>query len=100
MAVLRELSSPIEVQQMTKKGNKLSLRIYGSIGLPQHIVRGYKLYVSDKTANYSSYKMYDLPEIKPGQRINFDVDNLFGGKGIVTIVTPLGYITTQKSFFE
>ncbi|WP_158996332.1 glycoside hydrolase family 2 protein [Mucilaginibacter sp. L196] len=100
MAVLRELSSPIEVQQMSKKGNKLSLRIYGSIGLPQYIARGYKLYVSDKTDNYSSYKVYDLPEIKPGQRIDFEVDNLFGGKGIVTIVTPLGYITTQKSFLE
>jgi beta-galactosidase len=100
MAVLRELSSPIEVQQMIKKGNKLSLRIYGSIGLPQHIVRGYKLYVSDKTDNYSAYKMYDLPEIKPGQKINFDVDDLFDGAGIVTIVRPTGYIATQKSFFK
>ena len=100
MIVLRELSSPIEVQQMTKRGNKLSLRIYGSIGLSQHIVRGYKLYVSDKTDNYSSYKIYDLPEIKPGQKIKFDVDDLFGGTGIVTIVTPTGYIATQKSFFE
>ena len=100
MIVLRELSSPVEVQQMSKKGKKLSLRIFGSIGLPQHIVRGYKLYVSDKIDNYSSYKMYDLPEIKPGQKINFDVDNLFGGTGIVTIVTPTGYVATQKSFFE
>ncbi len=100
MKVLRELSSPVEVQQarVWEKG-KLNLLIFGSIGLPQHTVNGYKLYLSDSNENYINTKAYDLPEIKPGQRINFEVDDLYNGKGIVTIVTPTGYVATQKSFY-
>jgi beta-galactosidase len=100
MKVLREQSSPIEVQNASiwKKG-KLTLAIFGSIGLPQHIVKGYKLYLSDKTDNYASTKAYDLPTLKPGERVNFEVDDLYDGKGIITIVRPTGYIATQKSFY-
>lgn len=100
MAILRELSSPVEVQQVRQwKKGKLNLLVFGSIGLPQHTVKGYKVYVSDKEENYASAKAYELPEIKPGQRINFEVDDVNNGKVIITIVRPTGYIVSQKSFY-
>lgn len=100
MPVLRELSSPIEVQQARQwKKGKLNLLIFGSVGLPQHTIKGYKVYVSDKADNYASAKSYDLPEIKPGQRIDFEVDDVNNGKVVVTIVRPTGYVASQKSFY-
>lgn len=100
MKVLRELSSPVEVQGVRnwKKG-KLNLLIFGSIGLPQHTVKGYKLYVSDKADNYTAGKVYELPEIKPGQRIDFEVDELNNGNIFITIIRPTGYVVSQKSFY-
>ncbi len=100
MSVLRELSSPIEVQQvrLSKKG-KLNVLIFGSIGLPQHSVKGYKLYVSDKVENQASSKVYNLPDLQPGQRIDFEVDEVNNGKVVITIVRPTGHIVTQKSFY-
>lgn len=99
--VLRELSSPVEVQQARQwaKG-KLNILIFGSIGLPQHIVRGYKLYLSDSTGNYKNYKEYNLPEIKPGEEVDFEINDLFNGEGIVTVINPLGYVASQKSFYK
>jgi len=100
MKVLRELSSPVEVQAIRnwKKG-KLNLLIFGSMGLPQHTVKGYKLYVSGKADNYASTKAYDLPEIKPGERLNFEVDEVNNGNVFISIVRPTGYVVTQKSFY-
>lgn len=101
MKVLRELSSPVEVQQARQWGKgKLNILIYGSIGLPQHVVRGYQLYLSDSTGNYKNYKSYNLPEIKPGEKVNFEVDDLFNGEGIITVINPLGYVVSQKSFYK
>jgi beta-galactosidase len=101
MKVLREMSSPVEVQQARQWGKgKLNILIYGSIGLPQHIVRGYKLYLSENTGNYKNYKAYDLPQIKPGEKVNFEINDLFNGEGIITVVNPLGYIVSQKSFYK
>ncbi|HQW84334.1 MAG TPA: glycoside hydrolase family 2 TIM barrel-domain containing protein [Ferruginibacter sp.] len=99
MKVLRELSSPVDVQQVRnwKKG-KLNVLIFGSIGLPQHVVKGYKLYVSDKTDNYAATKVYNLPDINPGERINFEVDDIFNGKAVITVVRPTGYVVSQKIF--
>ncbi|MFB9865485.1 glycoside hydrolase family 2 protein [Rufibacter immobilis] len=101
MKVLREMSSPLEVQGLNPNGKgKSTVLIYGSMGLPQHTVKGYKLYVSDKTDNYATSKAYDLPEIKPGQKVLFNIEDPFGGKGIITVVRPTGYVTSQKSFAE
>ena len=99
MKVLRELSSPVEVQGVRnwKKG-KLNVLIFGSIGLPQHIVQGYKLYVSDGTANYRNGKVYDLPTIAPGERVNFEVDDSFNGRAVITVLRPTGYVVSQKVF--
>jgi len=98
--VLRELSSPVEAQTVnTWNKGKLGIAIYGSLGLPQHVVSGYTLYLSDSIGNYATTKKYMLPDIKPGERITFEVDDLFKGKGIVTIVRPTGYIVSQKSFY-
>lgn len=100
MKVLRELSSPVEIQTVHQwKKGKLTVAIFGSMGLPQHAVKGYKLYISDKTDNYKLSKVYNLPDIQPGARINFEVDDLYAGKGIITVVRPTGYIVSQKSFY-
>ncbi len=99
MKVLRELSSPVEVQQVRnwKKG-KLNVLLFGSIGLPQHDVKGYKLYVSDRADNYAATKAYNIPDLKPGERLNFEVDDLYNGKAVITVVRPTGYVVSQKSF--
>ena len=100
MKVLRELSSPVEVQQVRNWGKgKLNVLMFGSIGLPQHTVTGYKLYFSDKAENYLQTKAYNLPVIKPGQKIEFPIDEMYNGKGIITIVRPNGYVVSQKSFY-
>ncbi|CAN5349074.1 hypothetical protein BH20BAC1_BH20BAC1_22150 [soil metagenome] len=100
MKVLREYSSPLEVQSLGQgKKEKLNVVIFGNIGLPQHAVRGYKLYVSDKTDNYATSTAYDVPEVKPGERVLVEVDDVYNGKGIVTVVRPTGYVATQKSFY-
>ena len=99
MKVLRELSSPVEIQGLRhwKKG-KLNILLFGSIGLPQHVVNGYKIFISDRTDNYLSGKAYDLPTIHPGERINFEVDDLYNGKVVITIMRANGYMVTQKQF--
>lgn len=100
MKVLRELSSPVEVQQVRQgKKGKLDVLLFGSMGLPQHSVKGYTLHLSDSSGNYKSTKRYYLPEIRPGERVNLEVDDLFNGKGVVTILRPTGYIVSQKSFY-
>jgi beta-galactosidase len=100
MPVLRELSSPIEVMQtrQDQKG-KMAVTLFGSLGLPEHEVKGYTLYVSDQANNYLQYKAYPLPDIKPGQQIDFIVDDLFNGAAIITILRPTGYVVSQKSFY-
>ncbi|MBK8953526.1 MAG: beta-galactosidase [Chitinophagaceae bacterium] len=99
MKVLRNLSSPVEVQGVRSTGNgKMSVSVFGSVGLPQHIVKGYWLYVSDKTDNYMSAKPYALPEIKPGEKINAEVAVNYNGNVVITIVRPTGYVAIQKVF--
>jgi beta-galactosidase len=100
MKVLRELSSPVEVHSVSQaKANKLHVQVFGNMGLPQHNVNGYRLYLSDSTGHYTATKSYPVPEIKPGERVFIEVDDLYKGKGIITIVRPNGYIVSQKSFY-
>lgn len=99
MKVLRELSSPVEVQLLngSSKG-KLNVVLFGSKGLPEHTVRGYRLYLSSKESNYKDFKSYQIPETKPGQMVTVEVDDLFKGEGIVTVVRPNGFVVSQKNF--
>jgi len=100
MKVLREVSSPVEIQTVHQwKKDKLTVTLFGSMGLPQHAVKGYKLYIADITGDYKLTKAYDLPDIQPGERINVEVADAYNGKGIITIVRPSGYVVSQKSFF-
>jgi beta-galactosidase len=100
MKVLREMSSPVEVQNVNQwKKGKLSVLVFGSIGLPQHTVKGYKLYLSDSTGKYAGTKAYEIPDLKPGQRAYVEVDDLYNGKGVVTVVRPNGFVVSQKSFY-
>lgn len=100
MEVLRELSSPVEVPAVHswKKG-KMSVEIIGSIGLPEHTVKGYKLYLSDKKDDFANTKAYDVPEVKPGEKVYVEVDDLYNGEGIITVVRPTGFVASKKSFY-
>jgi beta-galactosidase len=101
MKVLREMSSPVEVQQLQPGRNgKASVSVFGAVGLPQHIVAGYKLYISDSADNYLTTKAYDIPVLKPGQRAFVQVDDRYKGGGIITVVRPNGYIVSQKNFYN
>ncbi|WP_316812655.1 glycoside hydrolase family 2 protein [Pedobacter heparinus] len=100
MKVLRELSSPVEVlidnnPNGIKKG-AVPLTIFGSIGLPQHTVKGYKLYLSKESKDYKNGKTYMLPPIKPGEKISLKVDKGFEGRAVITVVRPTGYIVSQQ----
>ena len=97
--VLREYSSPLEVQSLSRgKKGKLIVTMVGNIGLPQHSVKGYTLYLSDRADHYRATKAYEVPEVKPGERITLEVEDVYNGSGIITVVRPTGYIATQKSF--
>ena len=99
MKVLKNLSSPIEIHSIRNAGNgRITVTLFGSIGLPQHKVKGYKIYVSDRTDNYLSSESNMLPEIRPGEKINVAVANKQSGKVVVTIVRPTGYVVIQKVF--
>lgn len=101
MPLLRELSSPVEAQTVHQwKPGKLTVRVYGSLGLPQHTVSGYKMYITDSATDYRTTKAYDMPTIKPGEVKYIEVDDLYNGKGIITIVRPLGYVVSRKSFYD
>lgn len=100
MKVLREQSTPIEIQHVSGWGKgKLNITLYGSMGLPQHTVAGYQLYISSRTDNYLATKPYSIPTLKPGQRHDLKVDAIKSDY-FITIVRPLGYIATQKGFVE
>ena len=77
----------------------MTVEVLGSIGLPQHEVKGYKLYLSDKEDNYTTTKAYDIPDVKPGEKVYVEVDDKYDGEGIITVVRPNGYIVSQKSFY-
>lgn len=100
MKVLRELSSPVEVQLLNGAGKKgkLNVVLFGSKGLPEHHVKGYRLYLSSKEDNYKDFKSYEIPETRPGQMTTVEVDDLFKGEGIVTVVRPNGFVVSQKNF--
>jgi len=100
MTVLRELSSPVEIQAVHQwKKGVLSVAVSGSIGLPQHTVKGYNLYITDSTGQFTQTKAYTIPDLKPGEKKYIEVDDLYNGKGIITIVRPTGFIVSQKSFY-
>jgi beta-galactosidase len=100
MKVLRELSSPVEVHSLQKKARgKMDIVVFGSIGLPQHMVKGYRIYVSKSAEDYLLSKSYALADLSPGGKISVEADDLYNGGGIVTVVRPNGYIVSQKSFY-
>ena len=100
MKVLREQSTPIEIQHVAnaEKG-KINITLYGSMGLPQHTVSGYQLYISSQADNYRNTKSYSIPTLKPGQQYNLKVDE-GAGTYYITIVRPQGTIATQKRYSD
>lgn len=101
MKVLRELSSPVEVQLGNFSASPdqkctLPLTIFASIGLPQHTLRGYKIYLSSASDNYLTQKPQDLPTLKPGERVNLKLVKNFRGKAVITVTRPNGYVASQQ----
>lgn len=98
MAVLRELSSPVEIQQARTNANgTVEVTLFGSLGLPQHIVRGYKLFVS-ASEDHRAGKMIDLPVIAPGQCVAVQVEGIGSTAFWVTVERPTGYVVTRERF--
>lgn len=99
MKALREVSSPVEVQVLRQSGNgKAKVLVFGSKGLPQHTVKGYRLYISKNENVFKDQKSYPIPDLKPGEKAWIDVDDNFNGEGIVTVVRPNGFVASQKNF--
>ena len=100
MNVLRELCSPVEVQVANvmdpTKQAPIPVTVFGSIGLPEHICRGYKIYVSSSTSNYSSQKSQELPTIHPGEKISLKLEKDYIGKAVITVVRPNGFVASQQ----
>ncbi len=97
MKVLRDLSSPVEIQSTGTGGQgKLSILLSGSKGLPQHTVTGYQLYLSDKEDNYLQTRPYAIPQLQPGQQVQLNVAALTGKVYFITIVRPTGFMVTQQ----
>lgn len=101
MRVLRDISSPIEIHELRRsKDKKMSLLLFGNLGLPQHSAKGYKLYVSDNKGDYKYGKAYNLPDIHPGQQLYVEIDDLYPGNVMITITRPSGYVVIQKFFAD
>jgi beta-galactosidase len=100
MKVLRELSSPVEVQvaNVMESANAapIPVTIFGSVGLPEHICKGYKIYVSSSTSNYVSRQPQELPTLHPGEKINLKLEKNYVGRAVITVVRPNGYIASQQ----
>ncbi len=56
-------------------------------------------YPSDSTGNWHNTRAYPLPDILPGQRVVVEVDDLYKGRGVVTIVRPTGTVAMRKSYY-
>lgn len=99
MTVLRELSSPVEIQQVSRINNgKLRITILGSMGLPQHDVKDYMLFVGKDPASYLNDNSYKLPFIRPGKKVTIETANISSQNIVLTIVRPTGFIVSQKTF--
>lgn len=99
--VLRDLSSPVEIHELrNSKDKKKSLLLFGNLGLPQHCTKGYKLYVSDNKGDYKSGRVYNLPDIHPGQQLYIEIDDLYPEQALITITRPTGYVVIQKLFTD
>lgn len=80
---------------------RMDNRMIGGDAIPYHSggIKSYKLYLSDKEDNYLATRAYNIPVLKPGEKAYVEIDDLYNGKGIVTVVRLTGYVVSQKSFY-
>jgi hypothetical protein len=43
---------------------------------------------------------YQLPDLKPGQRLDLEVADQFNGEAVITVVRPNGYVVSQMAFID
>ena len=97
MKLLQTLSSPIEINVIENKKDTIHIELVGSIGLPQHIVKGYTLYISKDSVGYKNGKSYAIPTLQPGQHFQLAIKNTFSKGYTITVVRPNGYVAIQKT---
>lgn len=98
MKTLQTLSSPIEIKLVENKDKKISIELEGSLGLPQYIVKGYKLHIDSDSVGYKHGKSYSIPTLCPGERFKIEVLNTFRNGYTISIVRPNGYLAIQKTY--
>lgn len=99
MKVLKEMSSPVEILEKRLLNNgKMKITLFCNIGLPQHRVSQYKLYLSKNGFEYDRTAPYPIPDLEPGQKVEIEVLDQYMGGGTVTIVRPNNYVVAEKSF--
>lgn len=97
-AVLRELASPVVVQTLWRGEGRSTVLLLGNVGLPEYTAEGYTLYYSSGPDNWQGTQAHPLPPIRPGRQVTVEVEDPFGGQGVVTIVRPGGEVAAVKSF--
>ncbi len=85
---LKRISAPLQLISNTPANGKRRLVLKGSEGIPAYTIKGYYT-----TGN--SNKKNDLPEVKPGQRIEVILDEK---EQTIHIYRPTGYSVLKKVF--
>lgn len=77
---LKLVSSPVEVKSVNQNDGKISISLYGRIGIPSYIIRNYSI--------VSGNEKVLIDELKPGEEKTFEIKSDNKGFGIFR---PTGY---------
>lgn len=95
MKVLRELSSPLEVQQVHRwKKGMLTVQLFGSMGLPQHRCTGYTVQVGGTLAEAMNAVPVTIPTTMPGKQVFVEVKDHGQPQSVVIVRRPSGQLVS------
>jgi beta-galactosidase len=77
---LKSISSPVEIQEISKKDGKVFIRLHGKTGIPSYIIRNYTIKSGDQTVL--------IDELKPGEEKTFAISE---GSREFGIYRPTGF---------
>jgi len=78
--VLKTVSSPVEIKRVVQKDGKISISLYGRIGLPSYTMRNYTI--------VSGIEKILIDELKPGEEKTFEIKS---GNKEFGIYRPTGF---------